>query len=224
MASMFKRGTRWYVDYRPSDGGQRTRSSFATEAEAKAFLDEGSFFPDQRQFNKGNDMSAARAGRKNGGPQRAAAQVVEHIAANSALTESGCMEWQGPITNAGYGALTWKGADGVVIRGAHRLAYHLLVADVHPSLVIDHLCRNRACVRPDHLDMVIQRENTLRSPDTLATKNLAKTHCAKGHPFDAENTYIWHQKSPRQCTTRRCKTCQREYAERRRAARMGAAA
>jgi hypothetical protein len=78
-----------------------------------------------------------------------------------------------------------------------------LVGPVPDGLELDHLCRNPGCVNPDHLEPVTHKENMLRGFNPSAT-NARKTHCHKGHFFDAENTYI--------ATTgaRRCRTCLRE--------------
>lgn len=159
-----------------------------------------------------------------GGRQRNAEQVVAFIADNSALDDDGCMVWQRNISNAGYGQMNWKPGKGqAVISGAHRLIYHLTVEPVQVGKVIDHLCRNRACVRPDHLEMVQQRENVMRSPIAPGALNAAKTHCAQGHEYTPENTYTYTFKT-KKTTTRICRTCSRahhaRYAERKRVQRL----
>ena len=71
---------------------------------------------------------------------------------------------------------------------AHRMIYELLVGPIPDGLEIDHLCRNRGCVNPGHMEPVTHRENLMRG-DTVAAANPAKTHCIRGHPYDDENTY-----------------------------------
>lgn len=117
----------------------------------------------------------------------------------------GCWEWTGAHDPEGYGhaSMRWlAGAGGYT----HRAAYILAVGPIPAGLTIDHLCRNRGCVNPSHLEAVTTRENTLRSPITLAAINLAKTRCAHGHLFDEANTSRDHRGH------RRCRTCNREQA------------
>lgn len=178
--------------------GDRTRT-FDTEAEARAWLPPGSL----------------RRGRR----RRTRAEVIEVLASRFDIDEHGCWVWNGLLTNAGYGRLNWMHLFGVNVPGAHRVVLAAIGQPVPQDKVVDHLCRNRACINPDHLDVVTQRENVLRSPIAPGALNAAKTHCAKGHPYDAENTYTWVSKPPRACTVRICRTCQREYGAKRYAAR-----
>lgn len=82
----------------------------------------------------------------------------------------------------------------------HRLAFMFWNGDIAPGLDIDHLCRNRRCFNPDHLESVTRRENILRGrgPAILGQYNAAKMHCPHGHAFDHENTY-WRPTGGRSC-------------------------
>lgn len=100
-----------------------------------------------------------------------------------------CWEWDGAVGSHGYGTF-WDGGAFVL---AHRYSLQLvglLRADLH----VDHLCRNKVCVRPDHLEMVTQRENNRRA---FAGKRYV-THCPQGHPYDDANTIV-NRKGYREC-------------------------
>lgn len=94
--------------------------------------------------------------------------------------ETGCWNWRRYVLPNGYGKVA-VGSKGVH-KLAHRAAYECFVGPIPPGLQIDHLCRNRRCVNPAHLEAVTARENTLRSNATSAI-NARKTHCLRGHPF-----------------------------------------
>ena len=97
--------------------------------------------------------------------------------------DNDCWWWLGPLNQKGYGAISVDG----VRHSAHRVALMLRGDTMIPGMTVDHLCRNRSCVRPDHLEQVTNRVNVLRG-DTLPAANVAKTECPKGHPLDACRT------------------------------------
>lgn len=91
-----------------------------------------------------------------------------------------CWIWTGALHTAGYGVL-WGGRDDARrwLR-AHRVAYELLVGPIPDGMTLDHLCRNRRCVNPDHLEAVSNVENVMRGVG-LGPTNAAKTLCPNGH-------------------------------------------
>lgn len=93
-----------------------------------------------------------------------------------------CWLWVGTVGSNGYGYLRHQGKD----RLGHRLAYELLVGPIPEGLELDHLCRNRRCVRPDHLEAVTHQVNVRRGRG--GEHNATKTHCPWGHPYDEANT------------------------------------
>lgn len=109
-----------------------------------------------------------------------------------------CWIWQGALDN-GYGHFSI----GYKNYGAHVFAYIRAKGNVPVDLQVDHLCRNRACVNPDHMEAVPCAINVLRG-EGPAARNKRKTHCPRGHPYDATNTFI------RRSGRRRCKICTNE--------------
>lgn len=107
---------------------------------------------------------------------------------------SACWLWRGTINTDGYGTFYY---DRRVVK-AHRYAYELLRDAIPPGLELDHLCRNRTCVNPTHLEPVTRRENILRGESPPA-RNARKTHCAQGHPLSGENLVL--------LDGRRCRVC-----------------
>jgi len=118
-------------------------------------------------------------------------------------------------TPDGYGRFTVSGNEPVVRVNAHRFAYELLVGPIPKGLTLDHLCRNRGCVNPAHLEPVTSKVNTLRSPIQVAATNARKTHCPEGHPLVEGNLIVWQfKRGKRSCLI--CKRRQmREYYYRR---------
>jgi hypothetical protein len=123
-----------------------------------------------------------------------------------------CWIWTGAKGRSGYGSYNPGLLESEGSSPAYRLAYKLLVGPIPKGLTIDHLCRVHACVKaianeqgPAHLEAVTMRVNILRGEGTAAV-NAAKTHCIRGHPFDAENTYFYGKNRQH----RRCRACKRE--------------
>ena len=112
---------------------------------------------------------------------------------------SGCWIWTGSLFWTGYGQITIDGYPHT----AHRTVYEHFVGKIPQGMWIDHLCRVRCCVNPQHLEPVLPRENTLRG-ETLARKNFEKTHCKNGHILAGENLYM------RPDGARGCRACKSE--------------
>lgn len=120
------------------------------------------------------------------------------------LGNNGCLEWIGAHSSTGYGSI---GRKGKVYR-AHRFSYQMLVGDIPDGKVLDHICRNKNCVAPDHLEIVTQLINTHRGTP-FAARNAKVKNCPKGHSYSKENTTI-NKKGSRVCIE--CKRSRsREY-------------
>jgi hypothetical protein len=100
-----------------------------------------------------------------------------------------CWAWTGALTEKGYGRFSPRVDGRSVHIFAHRFAFEATVGPIPAGLQLDHLCRNRACVNPAHLEPVDARTNLLRG-ETEAARNAAKVECLRGHPFDTANTYV----------------------------------
>jgi hypothetical protein len=103
---------------------------------------------------------------------------------------SKCWTWTGAINSSGYGH-AWSAGKMVAV---HRVAYETLVGPIPAGLDIDHLCRNRACYNPTHLEPVTRQENARRGAVLI-------THCPAGHAYEGANLYVDPEGH------RRCRDC-----------------
>lgn len=117
--------------------------------------------------------------------------------------EGDCRLWKGYCTDKGYAQFRVHRKT----RRAARVAYEIFVGPIPVGYVLDHLCRRRNCVNPEHLEPVTNRINLLRG-NTFAARHAAKTHCVHGHEFTPENTHLYYYpKWKDRLPTRICKQC-----------------
>ena len=111
-----------------------------------------------------------------------------------------CWEFTGAKTSNGYGRLGISGN----VHLAHRVMWEFSRGPIPDGLTIDHLCRNKACCNPEHLEPVTLHENILRGSNRAAV-NARKTHCNYGHAFAGENLVVLPsgKRSCRACNRRR---------------------
>ena len=113
---------------------------------------------------------------------------------------SGCWRWTCHIDENGYGRFDVRHKNVRYRNYAHREVYQCLIGDIPPGMELDHLCRVRHCVNPEHLEIVTPKENTRRS-NAITAINARKTHCKYGHEFTENNIYV--MQDGRAC--RRCR-------------------
>ena len=128
-------------------------------------------------------------------------EAQAYIRARVRVNENGCWIWQQSLS-MGYGHASWKRKQ---IK-AHRLAYFAFVGEVPEGKELDHLCRERKCCNPEHLEPVTRRENLLRG-ETIPAENAKKTKCKRGHSLD--DAYII--RGQRICRTCRLEQSRKQY-------------
>lgn len=127
-------------------------------------------------------------------------QVRARIASSVAIERDGCWNWQKAIRNDGYGRALGE--------MAHRLSYLAHVGPIGKGLDLDHLCRNRSCVNPAHLEPVTRKENLRRGVGIQLQKEraAARSKCSSGHDLTIDNLYIRPSDGARLC--RECRRIQ----------------
>jgi hypothetical protein len=111
-----------------------------------------------------------------------------------------CQIWRGALVGAGYGHFCQGGDKRMML--AHRWSYEAANGPVPDGLVIDHLCMNKACVNPAHLDAVTQAVNIDRNPNAVNKRNALVASCPRGHEYTEANTR-WYRNG------RHCRSCAR---------------
>lgn len=113
--------------------------------------------------------------------------VAERLRAKTVPDEdTGCWLWTGHVKKNGYGSMAIKDRGAWKTKVAHRLWFEVAVGPIPAGLDLDHLCRNRRCVNPDHLEPVTRSENLKRSPSMARQNN--KAHCPLGHAYSGTNS------------------------------------
>jgi len=124
----------------------------------------------------------------------------ERFLSNISTNNGGCWVWNGFINNYGYGEF---GISGKRYR-AHRVSFSLFSGELVNGMVIDHICKNKACVNPDHLRQVTQKFNCLDNSSSPPAINSVKTHCKYGHELTDDNVY-------KHSSGRYCLTCRKRH-------------
>lgn len=120
------------------------------------------------------------------------------------LFTSDCWEWQAVKNKDGYGMIALNRK----MISAHRVSYQMYKGSIPRQLMIDHLCRNRKCVNPHHMELVTNQENCIRGlTGKINNWQKRKTHCPYGHELKEPNLLPHMLKK---YNYRQCKICHNE--------------
>ena len=146
------------------------------------------------------EMDVIRALLREDRERRQMKSLAWRLMLHTKKSAAGCWLWTGHMSEAGYGIIQANGT-----RRAHRVSYEFFRGPIPAGRQLDHLCRVRNCINPEHLEVVTQQENINRG-NGFAVINKNKRHCVHGHEFTPENTI---KQTSRGKTYRACRECRR---------------
>ena len=144
-------------------------------------------------------------------PAKVIPEFEDHIRFLKAIDvkDNQCWQWNRSLIKSGYGVFRLKNNNKWSMYLAHRVSWSIFKGDLDLNLVIDHMCKNRGCVNPDHLRQVTNEHNVMINSDGVAPRNKLKTHCYRGHNYSVVGFYPYKGK-------RKCSECNRENSRSRR--------
>lgn len=139
--------------------------------------------------------------------------ALEERLTRLSVRDGACLLWTGHLTPAGYGSMKVKGTTV----GVHRVAHEVWIGPIPAGLEVDHLCGNRACLEPAHLEAVTHRENLRRSSNWIASE-INKSECKRGHTLpEIPGADGFRRCEPCRMRKEPCERCGREIARKNRA-------
>ena len=127
--------------------------------------------------------------------------AVRRLFAGIRQTESGCWQWTKCLDNQGYGRILIDHKN----QKAYRAMWQFMRGTIPRGLYVDHICRNRGCVNPEHLRLVTPKQNAVENSLGVSAKNASKEHCPAGHPYSGSNLRIASNRRGRKM--RLCREC-----------------